>query len=511
MKQILGVTDTNTDLNFSTFDIPKYSLSPAPSPSRTTMKSSPLRQSRPMSAGIAPTTGKKPPSGLRTSRGGKGTMALTTQKAAQRSLTASSSFASLLDTSLMNVSAMPLAFAHTPAAAYSHNGPLMDMKAAQLVYNGHFSGLDSIGASGMTILEELTDLALQVCENGRTAGQKHHSRGAALLTGSGKVYTGCDVYVREGDPNGVSAERAALLAAVADGAAVFHCLVITTDTMKQFPVPDGQSREFMRNFGVFPVILANCDLDMAHTSTQDLYPLNQPPDQQFHAATGGGGGGGVAEGKSIMQSFSMTPGARFSVGMSDPKTPKTASADDVFDPENEDDWDVPKWTEDRVKKWLISRSLTDLVADCADHNIDGRLLLQVDEKFARNTLLISHAMKRRKLVRHVELLKKRQVAELKEKTMDELDEYVMLLETHRIKLVAKLKAVFDRFDRDKEGRLTGIATEQALVYMNRPVDSVQVGWPVWKYRLLPCKHSHPDTPTPSSSWTRCRSAIGSTA
>ena len=64
--------------------------------------------------------------------------------------------------------------------------------------------------------------------------------------------------------------------------------------------------------------------------------------------------------------------------------------------------------------------------------------------------------------------------QLKEKTMDELDEYVMLLETHRIKLVAKLKAVFDRFDRDKEGRLNGACVEQALVYMNRPVDSVQV-------------------------------------
>ena len=122
-----------------------------------------------------------------------------------------------------------LAFPHTPASTYNHlGGSLQDIKAAQLVYSGHFSGLDSYGASGMTILEELTDLALRVCENGRLSGQKHHSRGSALLTGTGKVYTGCDVYVREGDPNGVSAERAALLAAVADGASVFHCLVVTT-------------------------------------------------------------------------------------------------------------------------------------------------------------------------------------------------------------------------------------------------------------------------------------------
>lgn len=95
-----------------------------------------------------------------------------------------------------------------------------------------------------------------------------------------------------------------------------------------------------------------------------------------------------------------------------------------------------------------------------------------------------------------------------------MDEYVLLLETHRIKvregregkcvygdrvcnhhiiiihvisyiityvtsyhtiqLVAKLKAVFDRFDYEKDGRLRGESVEQALVYMNRPVDSHQV-------------------------------------
>ena len=43
-----------------------------------------------------------------------------------------------------------------------------------------------------------------------------------------------------------------------------------------------------------------------------------------------------------------------------------------------------------------------------------------------------------------------------------------------MKLVAKLKAVFDRFDNEKNGRLCGESVEQALLYMNRPVDSHQV-------------------------------------
>jgi hypothetical protein len=39
------------------------------------------------------------------------------------------------------------------------------------------------------------------------------------------------------------------------------CIVICSDSSKSFPVPDGQSREFLRTFGVFPVILVNSDLE----------------------------------------------------------------------------------------------------------------------------------------------------------------------------------------------------------------------------------------------------------
>jgi len=47
--------------------------------------------------------------------------------------------------------------------------------------------LQSIGTSGMTILEELMDVSLRACEKGRASGQKHLSRGAALLGPAGKV------------------------------------------------------------------------------------------------------------------------------------------------------------------------------------------------------------------------------------------------------------------------------------------------------------------------------------
>ena len=43
-----------------------------------------------------------------------------------------------------------------------------------------------------------------------------------------------------------------------------------------------------------------------------------------------------------------------------------------------------------------------------------------------------------------------------------------------MQLVAKLKAVFDRFDDNKQGYLTGVQVQQALLYMDKAVDSVQV-------------------------------------
>ena len=252
MRQILGVPDGS--MNHSMLDIPHYTLSPPSSPTRTTIKSPPKRPPTHNSVSVM-----------------KVSHPLTERSMTRRPMSHNQSFATLLDqpevmnhsTGKIFGSASTLNFPQTPMTLVTHSGPVHTTQAAQLIYNGHFSGLESFGASGMTILEELTDLALKVCENGRAVHQKHHSRGAALLTSNGKVYSGCDVYVRVGDPNGITAERGAVLAAIADGAAGFQCLVIATDTMTDYPVPDGQSREFLRNFGVFPIILVNCDLDMA--------------------------------------------------------------------------------------------------------------------------------------------------------------------------------------------------------------------------------------------------------
>ena len=76
---------------------------------------------------------------------------------------------------------------------------------------------------------------------------------------TGKVYNGCDV--RPPNMLTVPAERSAVLAAVADGAKELICVVIAGDTAEEFPIPDGGSREFLRSFGVFKVVLVNCMME----------------------------------------------------------------------------------------------------------------------------------------------------------------------------------------------------------------------------------------------------------
>lgn len=75
----------------------------------------------------------------------------------------------------------------------------------------------------MTVLEELIDAAMRICENSRASGQLQSSRSAVLLSSSGKVYVGCDVKLSTtNEAQSISAERAAFLSAIADGASQFE-------------------------------------------------------------------------------------------------------------------------------------------------------------------------------------------------------------------------------------------------------------------------------------------------
>ncbi len=75
----------------------------------------------------------------------------------------------------------------------------------------------------MTVLEELIESALKVCESSHNlVDDKKMARAAVALGKNGKTYCGCDVHSQNREIQGVSAERACILSAVADGNAEFE-------------------------------------------------------------------------------------------------------------------------------------------------------------------------------------------------------------------------------------------------------------------------------------------------
>ena len=97
------------------------------------------------------------------------------------------------------------------------------------------------------------------------------SVGAAVLTNSGNVYTGCNV---ENASFGLTncAERTAIFSAVASGDTELKAVVIYTPT----PTPSspcGSCRQVLNEFGPECVVISICDSDQRLTTTvKELLP-----------------------------------------------------------------------------------------------------------------------------------------------------------------------------------------------------------------------------------------------
>jgi cytidine deaminase len=106
--------------------------------------------------------------------------------------------------------------------------------------------------------------------------------GAALLTRSGKIYTGCNV---ENASYGltVCAERVAILKAVSEGETEFEALAVATNIAGS---PCGACRQVMAEFAPdMPVLIADLSGRAAETNVADLLPLAFTPQHLQQAAS----------------------------------------------------------------------------------------------------------------------------------------------------------------------------------------------------------------------------------
>jgi len=114
-------------------------------------------------------------------------------------------------------------------------------------------------------------------KSARTAAKKSYSPysnfpvGAAVLTGSGKIFTGTNV---ENASFGLCncAERTAIFSAIAAGEDKLRCVVVYTPT-ESVTTPCGACRQVINEFGPEARVISICDsTDRIETSLSALLP-----------------------------------------------------------------------------------------------------------------------------------------------------------------------------------------------------------------------------------------------
>ena len=125
------------------------------------------------------------------------------------------------------------------------------------------------------IKKNLIEAALSVREHAY-APYSHYPVGAAVLTPSGKIYTGVNVE-NAAYPSSICAERSAIFKAVTDGERQFVACAVVTDNGGS---PCGACRQVMAEFGLdLLVIIANRMGEVVTESTiRELLPFAFQPE-----------------------------------------------------------------------------------------------------------------------------------------------------------------------------------------------------------------------------------------
>ena len=116
--------------------------------------------------------------------------------------------------------------------------------------------------------EELVQKAIEARGNAY-APYSHYPVGAALLTASGEIYTGCNVENAAFTPT-ICAERTAVVKAVSEGKRDFVAIAVATENGG---APCGVCRQVLREFGEdIEVLITDAEGDYRTTTVGELLP-----------------------------------------------------------------------------------------------------------------------------------------------------------------------------------------------------------------------------------------------
>lgn len=129
--------------------------------------------------------------------------------------------------------------------------------------------------------EELAALAVKAMDNAYVPYSGYRV-GAALLTKSGKIYTGCNIENAAYSPT-VCAERTAIFKAVSEGEREFVKIAVAGgkngEISGEFP-PCGVCRQVMAEFcgGDFEILVVNSENSFAVYKLSDILPYSFNPE-----------------------------------------------------------------------------------------------------------------------------------------------------------------------------------------------------------------------------------------
>eukprot|EP00871_Galdieria_phlegrea_P005467 jgi/Galph1/5921/GphlegSOOS_G4569.1 len=126
-----------------------------------------------------------------------------------------------------------------------------------------------------SIEKDILDALIKIAVEAKSKAYVPYLRfcvGACLCTTSNTFYSGCNV---ENASYGLSvcAERTAVVKAVSEGHLKFRAIAVSTDTISDV-WPCGACRQFLSEFGDFPVFLVKQDGSLKVQMVHDLLPLN---------------------------------------------------------------------------------------------------------------------------------------------------------------------------------------------------------------------------------------------
>ena len=124
-------------------------------------------------------------------------------------------------------------------------------------------------------IEDLISEAMKVRERAY-APYSNFKVGAALLSKTGEVYTGCNVESASYTPT-ICAERVAISKAISEGDREFEKIAIVGSSNYTFPC--GVCRQVIREFGKdIEIIVANDEADYQIFTLEELLPHSFGPD-----------------------------------------------------------------------------------------------------------------------------------------------------------------------------------------------------------------------------------------